>query len=63
MLFQKFINNSAKVESISVHNSLDSMEISSIINNLISDNLYLKAALDLSFEPSYFLPGLIAGTE
>ena len=37
--------------------------ILSNINNFTSDNLYLKATLDLSFIPSNLFPGLIAGPE
>ena len=54
------INISLNLESIIVHKSLDSIGSSFIINNFTSDNLFLKAALDLSFEPSNFVLGLIA---
>ena len=49
--------------SISVHKSLDAIEISSIINNFTSDKLFIKAVLDLSFKPGKFVPGLIARVE
>ena len=57
------INISPNLESISVHKLFDTIESSSIINNFIYDNLFLKAALDLSFKPSNFVPGLIARPE
>ena len=50
---------SSNPESIPVYKSLETMERSSIIKHFSSDNLFLKAALDLSFEPSDFIPGLI----
>ena len=38
--------------------NLDTIENSSIIKNLTSNNLFLKVALDLSFKQSSFIPGL-----
>ena len=48
---------------MSVHKSLDTTESSSIIKNFFSDNLFLKAALDLSFKSSNFVLGLILRPE
>ena len=59
MVFQE----SSNFESISVHKSLDTIESSSIINNFTSDNLFLKAALNLPFKPSNFVLNLIPRTE
>ena len=44
---------------MSIHKLFDTIESLSIINNFNSDNLFLKAALDFSFKPSNFVPGLI----
>ena len=44
---------------MSIHKLFDTIESLSIINNFNSDNLFLKAALDFSFKPSNFAPGLI----
>ena len=52
-------NISPNLESISVHKYLYTKESSSIIKNFASDNLFLKMALDLSFIPSNYVPGLI----
>ena len=57
------IDISHKLESISVHKSLDTIKSSSIINSFTSDSLFLKAALDLSIISSNFVPGLIARLE
>ena len=57
------MNISPNLESISVHKSVDTIESSSIINNFTSNSLFLKAALDLSFKPSNFVPGLIETPE
>ena len=51
------------LESNSVHRSLDTLESSSIIKNFTSDNLFLKAALDMSFKTSGFIPGLVPKPE
>ena len=48
---------------MSVHKSLDTTESSSITKNFFFDNLFLKAALDLSFKPSNFVLGLILRPE
>ena len=48
------INISPNLGSISVHKSLDAIEISSIINNFTSDKLFIKVVMDLSFKPSKF---------
>ena len=45
------------LKSISVHKSRD------IIENFTSDNLYLRAVLDLLFKPSSFVPDLIPRPE
>ena len=57
------INISPNLESISVYKLLETIEISSIINNSSSDNLFLKAALDFSFKPSNFFLGFISKSE
>ena len=46
------INISPNLESISVHKSLDTAEGSPIIKNFTSDNVFIKAALDLSVKPA-----------
>ena len=46
-----------------VHKLLDTIESSSIIKNFTSNNLFLKAALDMIFRPSNFVPGLIPRPE
>ena len=51
------INVAPNLGSISVHKSLDAIESTSIVKNFTSDGLFLKAALDLSFKPSNFVPG------
>ena len=51
------------LESISVQKSVDTIENLSIISNFTSDNLFFKLALDLSFKPSNFIPGLIPKPE
>ena len=53
------INISPNLESISVHKRLDTIESLFIIKDLASDNSFHKAALDLLFKPSNFVPGLI----
>ena len=40
----------ANLKSISVQSSLDTLESSSINKNFTSNNLFLEAALDLSFK-------------
>ena len=45
------------LKSISVHKSRD------IIENFTSDNLCLRAVLDLLFKPSSFVPDLIPRPE
>ena len=57
------VNISSNLELISIHKLLDTIESSSIITNFTSDSLFLKAALDLSFKPSNFIPGLIPRPE
>ena len=42
--------NFANLKSISVQSSLDTLESSSINKNFTSNNLFLEAALDLSFK-------------
>ena len=54
------INFSPILESISVHKSLDTIESSSIYQ---VHKLFLKAAFDLSFKPSGFIPILIPRPE
>ena len=56
-------NISFSLELISIHKLLDTIESSSIIKNFISDSLFLKAVLDLSFKPTNFIPGLIPRPE
>ena len=58
-----FINISSNLKLISVHKSFDAIESLFIINNFTSDNVFLKAALDLLFKPSNYVPGLIARPE
>ena len=50
-------------ESITVHKPLDTIESLFLIKNFTSDNLFLKAALDLPFKPGNFAPGLISRPE
>ena len=50
-------------ESISVHKSVDTIESLSLIKNFISHNIFLKAALNLSFKPSNSVPGFRDQTE
>ena len=57
------INISSGLELIPVHKSLDTIEDSSITNNLTSDNLFLQATLHFSFKPSKFVPSLIPRPE
>ena len=54
------INTSLDTQSTSVDKSLDITESSFININFISDNLFLKAALDLLFRQSNFSPHLIS---
>ena len=58
------VNTSLNLELISsVHKSLDTIQISSVIKNFNSDNLFLKAALDFSVTQSNFDPDLIPNPE
>ena len=57
------INIAPNLGSISVHKSLDIIKSTSIAKNITSDGLFLKAALDLWFKPSNFVPGVIARPE
>ena len=58
------VNTSLNLELISsVHKSLDTIQISSVIKNFNSDNLFLKAALDFSVRRSNFDPDLIPNPE
>ena len=54
-----YIYISCNLELISTHKSLDTIDSSSIVKNVTSDNLFFIAALDLSFKPSKLIPGLI----
>ena len=53
------INIFPKLESVSVHKSLNTIETSSIVKNFTFDNLFLGANLYLSSKSSIFVPGLI----
>lgn len=57
------VNTSLNLELISVHKSLDTIQICSVIKNFNSDNLFLKAALDFSVRQSNFDPDLIPNPE
>ena len=57
------INIAPNLGSISVHKSLDIIKSTSIAKNITSDGIFLKAALDLWFKPSNFVPGVIARPE
>ena len=52
-------NISPNLESMPDHNSLDNIEYSSIFNSFTSDNVFIKATLDLSFKSRNFFPELI----
>ena len=54
------MNISHSLESISVPKLLNTIESSSVIKSLTSDNLFFKAALYLSIKPSNFVPGVNA---
>ena len=51
------------LESITVYKSLDTIESSFLIKSVTSDNLFLRATLDLPFKASNLVPGLIPRPE
>ena len=57
------MNISPNLESIFVHKLLDTIESYLLLKILTSDNLFLKAVLDLSFKPSSFIPAFIPTPE
>lgn len=59
LVFRNRHKSFSNIESISVHKSVDTIESLSLIKNFISHNIFLKAALNLSFKPSNSVTGLV----